>query len=299
MRADAIVVAFRSASVIEECMQSLRSDPAIDRIVVVNNSLDAETREITARLSGTVFLQQPENIGFGRAVNRARLFVRNDFVVLANPDTVQTGTTTSEALAFLERRKLVGILGPRMITSDGEFYQNSQREIGLWGIATQALIDRHHRTRDLLSAVGLAGHIGERRPASEHLVPHATEYVIGSFLVCRRAALDDVGWFDESIFLFGEDQDLCRRMRRSGWQVWYAPLGEVTHLSGHSWRQLSDQGRAHFHEARYRELLRARGPIQAAVYRHLSRLLMRLSASQNLSNKREATRRKLSSSSGE
>ena len=75
--------------------------------------------------------------------------------------------------------------------------------------------------------------------------------------------------FDESIFLFGEDQDLCRRLRRGGWEIWYSPVGEVRHLSGHSWRQLSDRGRRHFREARYRELRRAAGTVDAELYRAL------------------------------
>ena len=110
------------------------------------------------------------------------------------------------------------------------------------------------------------------RTRKEHERAHATEYVIGSFVVCRRSALDAVGWFDERIFLFGEDQDLCRRLRASGWEVWFAPVGRVNHKGGHSWRQLSDEGRAHFKISRRRELRADSGLIAVLLYSPLERI---------------------------
>jgi GT2 family glycosyltransferase len=107
------------------------------------------------------------------------------------------------------------------------------------------------------------------RSAAEHTIAHETTWVIGSFVVCRRAALDAVGWFDESIFLFGEDEDLSRRLRRNGWEVWYAPVGSVEHQSGHSWRQLRDEGRKLSRQARARALSAERGALQADLYRAL------------------------------
>jgi GT2 family glycosyltransferase len=107
------------------------------------------------------------------------------------------------------------------------------------------------------------------RTDAEHRRAHRTSCLIGAFVVGRVAALDEIGWFDESIFLFGEDQDISRRLRRSGWEIWYAPVGEVRHIDGHSSRQLSDHGRRLLREARYRELRNAAGPIDAELYRAL------------------------------
>jgi len=55
-------------------------------------------------------------------------------------------------------------------------------------------------------------------------------------------------------------------MRVVGWSVWYEPVGNVVHESGHSWRQLDDSGRRLFFEARKREIRNNGGPVQAAIY---------------------------------
>jgi GT2 family glycosyltransferase len=271
VKADAIVVAYRSAGILAACLQALRADSAVDRIVVVNNGRDEETGMVARRVAGTVFLQQPENVGFGRAVNAARPHLVSEFVVLANPDAVQSPSTTREALTFLTGRERIGALGPRMLTSGGSLFRSSQYDLGLSRLATQSLLERWGLLRRAADGLRLQRWLGQQRSTAQHQVSHLTDYVIGSFMVCRRRALDEIGWFDESIFLFGEDQDLCRRLRGAGWEVWYAPVGEVTHSGGHSWRQLPDRGRAHFRQARYRELLAARGRLSAELYRWGSR----------------------------
>lgn len=165
-------------------------------------------------------------------------------------------TTTSELVAFLSERPQAGIAGPRMCHADGTLYRNSQRFLTL--------------PRMFFQRIGWSARFSMSQPLNAFEASHETDYVIGSFLVCRTKVLHEVGWFDSSTFLFGEDQDLCRRVRARGWEVWYANRGAVVHDSGHSWQQLDDRGRSAFREARTRELRVNRGRFQALVYRGLS-----------------------------
>jgi N-acetylglucosaminyl-diphospho-decaprenol L-rhamnosyltransferase len=251
-RADAIIVAYRSAEVIRACVQSLRNDPALNRIIVVNNSPEDGTRQALQGISGVHFFESHENVGFGRAINRVRHMVTASWVVLANPDTTQETDTISSAIEFLRDKPSAGLVGPQMFTSDGRLDRNSKHAMSL------------HRM--IAEKLRLSERMQVSRTRSDHLHAHQSEYVIASFVVCRRSALDSVSWFDERIFLFGEDQDLCRRLRAAGWEVWYAPVGRVIHASGHSWRQLGDVGHAHFRLSRRRELRADAGPISAFLY---------------------------------
>jgi hypothetical protein len=67
-------------------------------------------------------------------------------------------------------------------------------------------------------------HLGER--PSE---PVEADWMLGGFLMLRRAMLDRLGGFDEGFFLYGEDIDLCYRAWRSGWSCWYVPAATVEH----------------------------------------------------------------------
>jgi GT2 family glycosyltransferase len=258
VQADAIVVAYKSEDVIRTCVSSLRLDPSVNSVIVVNNSSGDATQRMISDIDGVVYLEPESNVGFGGAVNFARSSVGEEFVVLANPDTIQRGHTVTDVLRFFKDHPRAGIVAPRMVGRRDELYLNSQHATNLGRMIFQALgwpkaLTMTHSERD-------------------HERAHVSAYVIGSFVVCRIAALNEIDWFDESIFLFGEDYDLCRRMREAGWEVWFAPVGEVAHLSGHSWRQLSDEGRALFRAARYRELRRGRRT-SAEIYLKGVRLL--------------------------
>jgi GT2 family glycosyltransferase len=251
---DAVAVAYESGSVIRPCVESLLGDPSIARVIVVNNSPGDASAAVRA-LPGVVYRESDSNVGYGRAINSARDAIGSRYVALVNPDATQRPGTVSALASFLEEHRRCALVAPRMVTSDGTLYRNSKHDMSLPRVAFEAL--------------GWPESLGVTRTRAEHERPHRTSYVIASFVLCRSSALDEVRWFDESIFLFGEDQDLCRRLRSQGWEIWYAPVGEVRHLSGHSWRQLSDRGRRLFREARYRELRNAAGPVDAELYRAL------------------------------
>jgi N-acetylglucosaminyl-diphospho-decaprenol L-rhamnosyltransferase len=252
VQADAIVVAFQSEDVLEGCVRSLRRDPAVKRIIVVNNSPGDGSSRAVEKVPNVDFIESADNVGFGRAINHVRHLITSPWVVLANPDTTQSDDTITATLQFLEAQPLAALVGPRLFTPDGKLDRNSKHGMNL--------------LRMIAEKIGGPERLQGSRSRADHEHAHLSEYVIGSFVVCRRIALDQVGWFDERIFLFGEDQDLCRRLRAAGWEVWYAPVGKVIHSSGHSWRQLDDEGQAHFRTSRRRELRADAGRLAACAY---------------------------------
>jgi GT2 family glycosyltransferase len=54
--------------------------------------------------------------------------------------------------------------------------------------------------------------------------------VNGAFMLIRRAALEEVGLFDEGYWMYMEDLDLCYRFRKAGWLTWYEPSATVVHV---------------------------------------------------------------------
>lgn len=252
---DCVVVGFHSSDTIRDCLTQLLSDAATRQIVLVDNSADPATRDCISDLSRVSYIENRINVGYGSGVNCARPLISCEFIALVNPDAIAQPDTVSECVAFLREHPRAGIVAPRMITPSGDLYRNSQYLLTL--------------PRLILNGIGYPA---LHRSLDDHARPHMSAYVIGSFWVCRRSCLDDVGWFDESIFLFGEDADVCRRVRKKGWEVWFAPIGLVVHQGGHSWRQLSDQGRKDFLTARARELRLNGGRWQEWIYRALTKI---------------------------
>jgi GT2 family glycosyltransferase len=90
---------------------------------------------------------------------------------------------------------------------------------------------------------------------------------MASALLVRSAALDEIGLFDEQFPMFFNDVDLCRRLWDAGWEVWFTPAAEMTHLGGAATRQVRREMIIESHRsflAYYRK--RVRGRTNAIAY---------------------------------
>ena len=67
------------------------------------------------------------------------------------------------------------------------------------------------------------------------------EFLQGAALLLRRDAFEQVGGFDESFFMYGEDADLCARLRAAGWSVGLRPDARFVHVGGGSMREDSER----------------------------------------------------------
>src|SRR5207302_9416640 len=68
----------------------------------------------------------------------------------------------------------------------------------------------------------------------DHSAAMDIDWVSGTYVLLRQAALGELARFDEAYFMYVEDVDLCWRMREAGWRVGYEPTGTVVHAVGAS-----------------------------------------------------------------
>jgi GT2 family glycosyltransferase len=106
---------------------------------------------------------------------------------------------------------------------------------------------------------------GFERPAFYEGPPAQTEAVAGAFMMARRDAFEEVGGFDQGFFLYGEDVDLCRRLKDAGGEVWYVPTEPVKHYTGGSRRTPNPLAVAASHRAAERYAYKWRGGIAGAL----------------------------------
>jgi GT2 family glycosyltransferase len=70
--------------------------------------------------------------------------------------------------------------------------------------------------------------------------PAQVDWVPGAFSIVRAEVLEKVGLFDPRFFMYSEEVDLCRRIKRAGYEIWYWPAIQVIHIGGESSRQVKD-----------------------------------------------------------
>lgn len=202
---DVIVVTFNSNAVIRPALQSL---PRGVNVTIVDNGSEDRSVE-TAITEGAKHVGSEGNIGFGRASNLGARKTDAEFIFFMNPDAV----LSADALETMYRTALrypdAGIIGPRLVDGEGQTCL---------------------RYSSILHPFAEAGARAPCEPEAVCCMPLLT----GAAMLCRRTAFEQVGGFDENIFLYYEDDDLCLRFSKAGWSLIYEPSAEVFHASGKS-----------------------------------------------------------------
>jgi len=219
-----VVVSFRSLELVRDCLASLRDHPPdvpMTVFVVDNDSRDGTVELVAERFPEVRLIPNAANLGFSTANNKAIRAGSGDYVLALNPDTRVTAGALQHMVDVMEARPDVGIAGCRLEREDGTLDHAAKRSfptpVSAFGHFTG--IGRRER-----AAGGLAAY---RAPGVES---GPVDAVNGAFMLMRRRTLDEVGLFDEGYWMYMEDLDLCYRVKRAGWVVWYEPGATVVHV---------------------------------------------------------------------
>jgi N-acetylglucosaminyl-diphospho-decaprenol L-rhamnosyltransferase len=226
-----VTVAFNPGPELESFARSLRgASTAPVHLVVVDNGTDHTVVEAVSRDHGAEVLRPGRNLGYGAAANLGSAGDDSPWVVVANPDIVWEPGSLDALVAAGERHGRAGSLGPKILNTDGTVYPSARAVPSLRQGAGHAVFARvwpgNPWTRQY-----------HRRQEEVLLTEHPVGWLSGACLLLRRTALDAVGGFDPSYFMFFEDVDLGERLGRSGWENVYVPDAVVVHDQGASWRE--------------------------------------------------------------
>jgi GT2 family glycosyltransferase len=226
-RLDVVIVSYRSKALLLECLRSLRDHPASGGMsvhVVDNASGDGTAEMIRHEFPEVSVTVSPHNVGFAAASNLAIRAGGAPYVLCLNPDTRVTSGALDRMLDLMEERIKLGISGCRLVLRDGTFDYAAKRSFPT-----------------PVSALGHFTGIGRQRESGVLAAYRAPEVesgpvdaVNGAFMLIRRAALDEVGIFDEGYWMYMEDLDLCYRFAEAGWVTWYEPSATVVHVKAGS-----------------------------------------------------------------
>jgi GT2 family glycosyltransferase len=92
---------------------------------------------------------------------------------------------------------------------------------------------------------------------------------MGACLLVRRAVIEQCGLLDERYFIYSEDQDLCRRLRRQGWQIFWLPQAKVVHYGGQSTRQVKGEMFVRLYREKIAYFRMHHGSAAAGIYKIL------------------------------
>jgi N-acetylglucosaminyl-diphospho-decaprenol L-rhamnosyltransferase len=221
----AVVVNYNAGPALADCVASvLAQDPAPELVVVDNASTDDSVDALREAHPGVRVVHSGANLGYARAANLGIAATEAPIVAVLNPDTVLTAGAGRAVTARFAAEPDLGAVGPRIHNDDGTVYPSARKVPGLVDAVGHGLLFFVWPANPFTARY--------RETGADPARPRDVDWVSGAAVWLRRAALDDVGGWDERYFMYVEDVDLCWRLRRAGWRVTYEPSGTVEHIQG-------------------------------------------------------------------
>jgi hypothetical protein len=226
-----VFVNYKVAHYLRQAIRSLTHAQRADQteIIVVDNASGDNAEQIILREFPDVqWIGLKSNIGFAKACNVGARNARGSYVLFLNPDTLVSDNTLSACIEFMENHPKAGVVGPKTLNPDGSLQYGCRRSFPTPAVS-------FYRLSGLSRIFPKSKRFGRYNLA--YLDPDVTAEVdalSGSFMFMSLPLFREIGGFDESFFMYGEDLDLCARVKAKGYQVWYHPETEIIHFKGKS-----------------------------------------------------------------
>lgn len=246
----AVLVNYNAGNELRLALQSIADElqgRPWEAIVVDNASIDGSGAIAEQFAPQVRLLRNTENVGFGRGVNQGVAASTAPLILIMNPDCRLLPGALGVLGAELVGHPECAIVGPRILSPDGSVQGSARGDPDM----LTGVFGRASTLRRLLPWLPVS-----KRNVVDETVGGAkgsvvVDWVSGACMLARRSALARVGGFDERYFLYWEDADLCRRLRRDGFHIRYLPAATAVHRVGHSSRTVRTSAIRAFHESAY------------------------------------------------
>ncbi len=200
-------------------------------IVVDNNSEDNSIAYLRERYPNVTYIDNQENVGFGKANNQGFEIAEGKYTLVINPDTLVSEDTLEHMLHYMENNPKCGASGCKILNPDGTYAPESKRSVPTIGTAITKVFGLNYLfpKHKILGSYYL-GWIGEDEIAK---IP----VLSGCFMFWRTSVLRELKGFDERFFMYGEDIDLCYRIQETEYHIAYVPTTSIIHYKGESTRK--------------------------------------------------------------
>ncbi len=241
-----IVVSYNVRGFLGNLINSLnRALEEIDsEIIVVDNSSDDDSVEyLRKNFPDVKLIENPHNVGFGRANNQGVKASTGEYLLLINPDAVVGENTIKEMMDFSLSHPDAGASSCKVLNADGTLQKTCRRGFPTPWVAFTKISGMS----TIFPKSKLFGryNLTYLDPDEEHEV----DAIGGSFMFIPRRVFEAVGGFDEDYFMYGEDIDLCYKIKNEGYKVYYTPRTTAIHFKGESTRRSSINQTYEFYRA--------------------------------------------------
>lgn len=213
------ILNYNSGEYLLKCLRSIKlvaPEASTQTVVIDNSSTDESLKKAKSEFPDIEFVESSENLGFAKGYNPTLKKIKTEFILLLNPDCILKKGVIKKMLEDFEDES-VGAATCRIILPNGKVDLTAHRGFPTpW--ASMLYIfgndSKYHLTNRLSGQI------------------HEVDAISGAFFMTKKPVLEKVGYLDERFFLYGEDLDVCLRIKNAGYKIIYDPSVEIVHFKG-------------------------------------------------------------------
>lgn len=227
-----VILNYNTKKIILDCLRSIfdkKWKHSIGVWVVDNASKDGSCEAIKEKFPQVILIRNRKNLGFSGGNNIAlkKACKKVDKVFILNSDTQVKEGSLDELINFSKKTDF-DLLSCRLLNPDGSFQPNAG--------------DLPHFTSVFTWITGLDDFLGRvfplpsfhQRQKQYYKDGNEVGWVSGTSMFIKKQVFEEIGFFDENIFMYGEDVDFCWRAKKAGFKIGWTDQAEIIHLGGAS-----------------------------------------------------------------
>ena len=221
------IVNWNTKDILRNCLKSIYESThkiSYEVFVIDNSSSDGSPEMVENEFPRVRLIENKENLGFAKANNQVIRLSNGRYILLLNSDTIVLDGALDKMVEFMNGHPDAGAAGCKLLDSDGSLQKSINKFPSLfhqcWGKSLLPTIFPKIKVSYVIDEPHFYSRIQE------------VDWVTGAFLILSRHAVNQIGFLDERFFMYGEDTDLCWRIKKGGWKVYFYPETKVVHLGG-------------------------------------------------------------------
>lgn len=247
MKLSIIIVGYRAKKRLFDCIKSIENSKPKNQyeiIVIDNDETSAIKNETEKKFPFVQYFKSKENKGYGAGNNLGAKRAKGQFLFFLNPDTIVFPDTIDILLNTIEKNKNIGIVAPFLLDKSNNQYdlQGARELTPFRAFFVLSFINKYFPKNPVSRDYWILDW--------DKISLKEVDTVPGTAFIIRREVFEKIKGFDENFFLYFEEFDLCRRIRKLGFKIFMDPKSKVKHFWGESTKERNDIKRI-FAESRF------------------------------------------------
>lgn len=221
------IVSFNTKDLLRNCLKNLKTQTTKEKInvwVLDNDSNDGSSEMVKKEFPAVNLIESERNLGFAKGQNQILKQIRDEYVLLLNPDTQFDSDSIGVMLKFMEENPGCGVSSCRLVDFNNKLESNGGSFPFGWALYSWLFN---------LEILGLNTNF-HQEDSEYYSKVRKVDWVAGTFMMVKTEVFKSVGFLSEDFFMYFEDVEFCYRVKKSGSSVMLNPKVTVKHKSGSS-----------------------------------------------------------------